>query len=142
MVGRERELEELGRVCAATRQGEGAAAIVEGPAGIGKTRLLAAAGESADDLVVLRARASELERDFAFGVVRQLLEPVLFAAGKDERGRLLAGAGALAERVVGRAPRRGGRGGDDAFAVMHGLYWFAANLAGSRPVLLLVDDAQ
>jgi hypothetical protein len=67
----EREREEFARLRAAARRGEGAAAIVEGPAGIGKTRLLAAAGEAAEDLEVLRARASELERDSPFGLERR-----------------------------------------------------------------------
>jgi len=142
LVERERELEEFERLRAAARRGEGAAVIVEGPAGIGKTRLLDAAAEAAEDLEVLRARASELERDFPFGVVRQLFEPVFFAATEERRSRLLSGAGGLAERVLsGAAVPDGGRSGDP-FAVLHGLYWFAANLAGLCPVLLLVDDAQ
>jgi DNA-binding CsgD family transcriptional regulator len=141
LVERERELEAFARVLEAARRGEGGAAVVEGPAGIGKSRLLATAANSADDLEVLRARASELERDFPFGVVRQLFEPVLFAATEEERERLLVGAGALAERVL-VASSAGEGAAADAFAVLHGLYWFAANLATSRPVLLLVDDAQ
>jgi DNA-binding NarL/FixJ family response regulator len=141
LVERERELEALGRVVEAARRGEGGAALVEGPAGIGKSRLLDAAASSAADLEVLRARASELERDFPFGVVRQLFEPVLFAAEREQRERLLAGAGGLAERVLVGSSADGG-GGPDAFATMHGLYWFGVNLAASRPVLLLVDDAQ
>jgi DNA-binding CsgD family transcriptional regulator len=140
LMERERELEALGRVLEVARSGDGAAAIVEGPPGIGKSRLLAAAATVASDLRVLWARASELEHDFPFGVVRQLFEPVLFAAVGEERERLLAGAGGLAERVLAGAAN--GEGAADAFAVLHGLYWFAANLSSSRPVLLLVDDAQ
>src|SRR5262249_12838667 len=30
---------------------------------------------------------------------------------------------------------------DRSFAVLHGLYWLACNLASSKPVLLVVDDA-
>jgi DNA-binding CsgD family transcriptional regulator len=142
LLERERELEEFERLRAAARRGEGAVAVVEGPAGIGKTRLLAAAGEGAEDLEVLRARASELERDFPFSVVRQLFEPVFFAAGEERRRRLLAGAGGLAERVLSGSAVPNGGGSGDPFAVLHGLYWFAANLAGLGPVLLLVDDAQ
>ena len=142
LVERERELEAIETLRAAARRGEGAAAIVEGPAGIGKTRLLSTAGRSADDLQALSARASELERDYAFGVVRQLFEPVLFEAGAEERRRLLAGAGGLAERVLAGSPAADAGASGDAFAVLHGLYWFAANLAGSRPVLLVVDDVQ
>jgi DNA-binding CsgD family transcriptional regulator len=140
LVERERELDALGRVLDAARRGNGGAAVVEGPAGIGKSRLLAAAAASAEYLQVLRARASELERDFPFGVVRQLFEPLLFVANREERQRLLAGAGGLAERVLVASAADGGA--SDAFAALHGLYWFAVNLSGLRPVLLLVDDAQ
>src|SRR6516225_8837746 len=31
--------------------------------------------------------------------------------------------------------------GDTSFAVLHGLYWLAANLSATRPLLLAVDDA-
>ena len=53
--------------------------VVERPPGIGKTALLAAAHTAAarSGLRVLRSRGAELERDFAFGVVRQLFEPAL-----------------------------------------------------------------
>ncbi len=141
LVERERELEALGGVLEAARAGEGGAAVVEGPPGIGKSRLFAAAGAAAADLEVVRARASELEHDFPFGVVRQLFEPVLVEASEEERAALLAGAGALAERALADPPTNG-EGAGDRFTVLHGLYWFAANLASSRPVLLLVDDAQ
>jgi DNA-binding CsgD family transcriptional regulator/predicted negative regulator of RcsB-dependent stress response len=140
LVERERELEALERVVAGARRGEGAAAIVEGPAGIGKSRLLIAAA-AAEDLQVLRARGSELERDFPFGVVRQLFEPVLFGASDHERERLLAGAGALSQRVLIGSTAEDGQAAD-AYANLHGLYWLTANLAELRPVLLLVDDAQ
>jgi DNA-binding CsgD family transcriptional regulator len=141
LVEREHELDALERVLAGARRGEGSAAIVEGPAGIGKSRLLLAAGAGAADLEVLRARASELERDFPFGVVRQLFEPVLFGATRARRERLLAGAGALSQRVL-VGPAADDRDAGDPYATLHGLYWFAANLAEARPVLLLVDDAQ
>ena len=54
----------------------------EGPAGIGKTRLLGVLRERALDrgAEVLDARAGVLEREFGFGVVRQLFEAV--AAGE------------------------------------------------------------
>jgi predicted ATPase len=141
LVERERELEALDRMLAGARRGEGAAAIIEGPAGIGKSRLLMAAAAAAEDLEVLRARGSELERDFPFGVVRQLFEPVLFGAADVERDRLLAGAGALSQRVLAESAAND-RDAADAYAILHGLYWFAANLAEAKPVLMLVDDAQ
>ena len=65
---REGELAAVERVLA-----DGGGALIEGPPGIGKTRLLAAARSLADGRLVLSARGSELERDFPFAVVRQLL---------------------------------------------------------------------
>src|SRR6185295_6950044 len=49
--------------------------VVEGPAGMGKTRLLNAArtAGAAKGLRVLTGRASPLEREFGFGIVRDLL---------------------------------------------------------------------
>src|ERR671922_2757139 len=73
---------ELGVIRAAAKAvaaGEGRAVVVEGAAGFGKTALVAAARAQAREagLRPLGARGSELERAFAFGVVRQLLEPAV-----------------------------------------------------------------
>src|SRR5215470_3307914 len=62
---RDAELEAVARAVDAARAGTGAALLIEGPPGIGKTRLLAAA-RAAGDVRVLSARGSELERDFPF----------------------------------------------------------------------------
>ena len=119
----------------------GGAVVVEGGAGVGKTSLLETACRWAAGLghEVLRARGSELEAGFAFGVVRQLLERRLASAEVSERDALLAGpAGAVRPLLlgeVGEAPAW-----DTSFAVLHGLYWLAANLADRRPVLIAVDD--
>src|SRR5262249_37368364 len=84
---------ELARLTAAlrrAREGQGSFVLVEGPAGMGKTALLAEARAAAadDGMRVLRARGAELERDFAFGVVRQLFEPPLAEAANAERAEL------------------------------------------------------
>src|SRR5262249_9077726 len=116
--------------------------VVEGRTGIGKTALLEAACRRAQDLryEILRARGSELEVNFAFGVVRQLFERHLADADVDERDALLLGpASAVRPLLLGQladAPAQ-----DTFFAVLHGLYWLSANLAGLRPLLLAVDDA-
>jgi DNA-binding CsgD family transcriptional regulator len=149
------ELALLEETIEASLRGDGALAIVQGPAGIGKTALLERvrhqAGESG--LAVLSARAGELEADFAYGVARQLLEPPLAGPrGRGRRGkltaarrtRLLAGPAQPAERVVGAPaielplePQQ-----DVAYGVLHGLYWLTLNLADEQPLLLCVDDAQ
>jgi DNA-binding CsgD family transcriptional regulator len=118
--------------------GQGRVLTLEGPAGIGKTTLVRVARERAEKhgLMVLGARASELERDLAYGVPRQWLSPVLMGASKRERQRLLNGAAALAGPVL-----------EDAAATiasqgaMHGLLWLIAALAEAVPLLLILDDA-
>ena len=112
--------------------------VVEGPAGIGKSRLLAefrARAERADRRVVT-ARGSDLEREFPFGVVRQLFEPLLKTRG--ERERLLGGAAAAAAPVFEEV----GSEGDAPFAALHGLYWLTVNLAGEQPLFIAVDNLQ
>ena len=72
---RDREIYAVGAALEAARSGAGGALLIEGPPGIGKTRLLGCARAAAgDDVRVLAARGSELERDFPFAVARQLLE--------------------------------------------------------------------
>src|SRR5262250_776233 len=86
----------------------GGVLLVEGGAGIGKTSLLGAATERAARAghAVLRARGSELEAGFAFGVVRQLFERCLAEADLGDREALLAGP-AAAVRPLLRSPSDG-----------------------------------
>jgi predicted ATPase len=139
LVERERELEELARLLAGARRGEGSAAIVEGPAGIGKSRLLTEVRARSDGFRVVAARASPLELAFPFGVVRQLFEPVLMAADSDARAALLTGAATLAEPVLTGS---GESNTETEFAALHGLYWLVVNVAESSPLLIVVDDVQ
>ena len=144
LLERESELEELARAVAGAREGAGRVVLVEGPAGVGKSRLLASVRASASEagLQVLEARGAVLERDFAFGVARQLFEQTVLAATGAERQALFAGAAGLAERLVGEGgPGLAPRDGDAEFGALHGLYWLTANLADEGPLLLSVDDA-
>ena len=103
------ELEELEAEIAAAAAGSGRLVVIEGPAGIGKTRLLAEAGDGrGGPMRVLSARGSELEREFPFGVVRQLFEA---AVADPERAARRAGGrrGAPRPRSSRRGRRRGGR---------------------------------
>jgi DNA-binding CsgD family transcriptional regulator len=115
---------------------------IEVGVGIGKTSLVHAACRRAQELGynVLRAQGSELEADFAFGVVRQLFERRLTAAGADERALLLVGPAAAARPLLfGESGKASAR--DTSFTVLHGLYWLAVNLSAARPLLLTIDDA-
>jgi DNA-binding NarL/FixJ family response regulator len=138
LLERDEELAAIEGLLDATAAGAGAPLTVEGDAGAGKTSLLDAAAGLAGgrEMLVLRARGGEYERDFPYGVVRQLFEPLL--TGKDARAELLSGSAALAGPVFDA-----GAGVDgDPFSVQHGLYWLTVELASSAPLLLLVDDAQ
>ncbi|HKP88540.1 MAG TPA: AAA family ATPase, partial [Thermoleophilaceae bacterium] len=91
LLDRDRELAAVREILDRAAGGEGAAALVEGPAGIGKTRLLGAGVELAHRFTVARASGGELEREIAFGVARQLFERPLAELTAAERDQLLAG---------------------------------------------------
>ncbi|MGI8594407.1 MAG: AAA family ATPase [Solirubrobacteraceae bacterium] len=141
----EREAE-MSRICSAlddVSRGEGALLVIEGPAGIGKSRLLAEACGHAEPagLQVLRARGGVLERDLAYGAVRLLLERPLAALSERERDDVLGGAAGLVAPALAAAGGEQQAPGDRGFAVIHGLFWCISNLADRRPLLLALDDA-
>jgi DNA-binding CsgD family transcriptional regulator len=139
LLERDRELERIEAALASARNGAGAALIVEGDAGIGKTALLACAQARAanSQMHVLHARGIEIEAEYPFGLVRQCLEPALRRDKPRDREGLLAGAARLAAPIVTDAPEDSPGA---SFGVLHGLYWLVANLAERRPLLIALDD--
>src|SRR5206468_8368284 len=117
LLERDDELRELDLLLdQALGGGRGRVVLLEGQPGIGKTQLLDALRGRARErgATVLAARASELDRDFPFGVVRQLFEP-LVAAGRSAPARQAAGRRRRAGRPAAgrrrtRARRRKGDG--------------------------------
>jgi DNA-binding CsgD family transcriptional regulator len=141
LLERSRELETLQRLLTGAENGDGRLALIEGQAGIGKSRLLVEARDRAQSagMRVLSAKGSELEREFAFGVVRQLFEPSLVDA--ETRESWLAGSAAAARAIfeaVDEAPDDAPR--DVSFSALHGLYWLVVNATADGPVVLLLDD--
>lgn len=133
----------MDELLAAGRAGAGRLLLVEGHTGIGKTALLDAAVMRARShgMTVMRARGSELESDFAFGIALQLFEPLLAGADDETHDRLLAGSAALAGPLLERPTSWGGDEAEDrSYPVMHGLFWLLTNLAETGPVLIVVDD--
>jgi DNA-binding CsgD family transcriptional regulator len=140
-VEREAELAHLTQRLADARLGQGGLVVIEAPAGQGKTSLLRALrGSVGEDVRVLRATGAELERDFPFGIVRQLIEAELRAADGERRARLLQGAAAHAAPVFEAAIDEASSS-DISHVRLHGLYWLAAGLADEQPLVLLIDDA-
>ena len=136
LLERADQQEAIVRALRDARHGGGGVLVIEGPAGIGKSRLLAELrGSVGAGQRVLLARASELERDFAFGVARQLLEGVY---RDPELGPLATDGPAAAVRDVFEDAA-----GDEAgasFGLLHALHWMVLNLAEQGPVVLAVDD--
>ncbi len=147
LLGRELALEAIQTTLGQAQQGEGATLLIQGHAGIGKTRLHEAALDSARALRfrTLRAAGAELERNIAFGIAGQLLAGYL--NGLPERRRK-----PLTERLPGRLRALIGAGGaldDDELdgapisdggdlAVVHGVFTLLA--ADRRPALIAIDD--
>jgi len=142
LVEREAELAALVDAVELAGSGSGSLVAIEGPAGVGKSLLLERAAEHAGDarLRVLRARASQLERDMPFGVVRHLFGQAL--RGAHDREPLLAGGAALAEPILAEHPEAVAHSPspDAGPALAHAVYWLAANLAERSPLLIAVDD--
>jgi DNA-binding CsgD family transcriptional regulator len=143
LLERDHEVEALVRAVAAAEQGAGRVVIIEGPGGIGKTRLLETARELANSggLRVMAARAHELEHEFPYGVAKQLYEPVIAAATSDEHKRWLSGGAGLVPALLGDSAGSTPGDGEGTFARLHALYWLFANVAADGPVVALVDDA-
>jgi DNA-binding CsgD family transcriptional regulator len=146
LLEREDERSAIGEACVAVAGGAGGVLLVVGEAGIGKTALLHEARCSAGELGVnvLRASGALLERDFGYGVVRQLLEGEVHSLATADREQLFFGPSAPAADVFGLALR--GRSvaseTDRAFLVRHALVSLACSLARHSPLVLIVDDLQ
>jgi hypothetical protein len=113
------------------RAGAGAGAVValEGEAGAGKSALLGwcTAEAARRGFVVLAARGAQLERGFAHGGLRQLLDraPDVPAAPEEPLHQLLAGGPDPPEPML-----------------LHALHRWLVTSSAVAPVLLAVDDAQ
>ena len=136
LLERDRELGAFEEALARASSGDGGVVVVAGQAGVGKTELLRAAAGLARDagLHVVRGRGSELDRAFAFGVVRQMLEREVAAAPE-----LLEGGAEHAAAVFSGADAET-RAGKGLFAVLQALLWLVTNLAARKPLLLVADD--
>jgi predicted ATPase len=138
-IERGAELAAIAELLDEVAAGSGGMLVIEGPSGIGKSRLLDEARVLAArrGMDILRARGGELERGYTFGVVLRLFEARL-AAGEDDG--LLRGRATLASPLLYRNETDQPPQPTDEFGLLHGLYWCVVNLSEGQPVALLVDD--
>jgi DNA-binding CsgD family transcriptional regulator len=137
---RDDELAAIEELVVQAVEGRGAALHLRGAPGLGKSSLIRAAAEVAAGagVRILAGRGTELEREHAFGVTRQLFGPLLLdGLFADD---LASGAAGLAAPVF-EAPAASPGAPADPMAVYHGLYWLCASAAEQGPLLLCVDDA-
>jgi DNA-binding CsgD family transcriptional regulator len=129
LLHRTPEREEIGRVLDAARAGHGAALVLRGEPGMGKTVLLDDAAGAAEGLHVLRVTGSEAETDLPYAGVQQLVAPLLgdLDALPEPQRRALESALGLA---AGDTPSR-----------LHVNLAVAGLLADAAPALCVVDDA-
>ena len=132
----ERIAESLHRAAAGT----GGLVVIEGDAGVGKTELLRTALQHAraKDMCALSGHGVELEREYAFGVARQVFSPLLrLGDGVDDR---FDGPAGLVLPLLAGTPIPSGADGE--FPYLHGFFWLVANLSESAPIVVAIDDAQ
>lgn len=145
LVERDNELTCLDALAERALGGTGGAAVVEGPAGIGKSGLLAETRRRAEQrgVQVFSARGVVLERQVGFGVVRQLFALPLARCLERERRRLFSGVARHCAHVLGLEPADEGSPPTPVSEIdlHHALYWLCANLADQCPVVIVVDDA-
>ncbi len=133
MVGRHAERAAIGRLLAAVRDGFGGALVLNGDAGVGKSRLLEYAAESAQDLTVVRLVGVEAETRLGYGALHRLLRPRLgrLSALPERQRAALSAAFGLAEASP-----------SDRNLVGLAALTLLSDAAAAAPTLCLIDDVQ
>ena len=133
LVGRERERALLSDLLSALRRRESAVVVIRGEAGIGKSILLDFVAAEASGVTVTRARGIEADMELAYAGLQQLCAPVaaeIEALPEPQRDALRVAFGMAA----GDPP--------DRFLVGLAVLTLLTRASETRPVLIVVDDAQ
>ena len=134
LVGREGLIGEVTGLLQAACRSQGGAMVLRGPAGIGKSSLLAVARSAgaAAGMRVLAANGVRNESGLPFAGLNQLIRPLL--------GGLAELPGEQAELL--RSAFGDSRAGADRFGIALATLDLLAEAAARQPVLVLADDAQ
>jgi DNA-binding CsgD family transcriptional regulator len=133
LVDRRTERSAVDSLIASARGGMGRALVLRGEPGIGKTALLEYAIESASGFRIARAVGVESEMELAFAALHQLCAPAL------DRLERLPGP---QRDALGVAFGLRAGGAPDRFLVGLAVLSLLSEVAGERPLLCAVDDAQ
>ncbi|MFC4467018.1 AAA family ATPase [Streptomyces xiangluensis] len=139
LLEREKELAVLDEAVAHARSGTGVLVLVEGGAGAGTTALLNRLADraTAAGALVLRSTGTPGERAVSFGVLRQLVLPLV--AERDLLAPPLAAAPPIAVGTDHPGPD-GECGAAGRADMLHWLHILFAGLSAERTVVLAVDD--
>ena len=132
LIGRSTECARIEALIDAARCGSGGALVLRGEPGVGKTALLHEARDRAYDMLVLTAQGVETESELPFAGLSQLLGPVV--------GRAVA-LPLPQRRALEVALGFGGARPGEPFAAYVAALALLAQVAETRPVLAVVDDA-
>jgi DNA-binding CsgD family transcriptional regulator len=162
LLERDGALRTIAGALGTARSGGGGFVLIEGHAGMGKTRLVDAALEQAHSIGItaLRVTCSELERNLSFGIAERLVKALLAELPPRRRTALLRKAPALVRPLLeGGAARPAAKqpaaieqsdapddksppsAGDAAtLAQAHALFTVTAEALEGEPALVAVDD--
>ncbi|MGH2959660.1 MAG: helix-turn-helix transcriptional regulator [Solirubrobacterales bacterium] len=136
---REREIALLDQALLDAKADESRLVLIEGQAGIGKSRLLLEMRRMAEaaGFAVVVARGYEFERDYAFGMLRQLISNAQRDISDSE---ISSNANAADELMAAFGADEGEAA--NTFTIFEGCYWATIRAAESVPILIAIDDLQ
>ncbi|MDX6364439.1 MAG: hypothetical protein QOC85_3449 [Streptomyces sp.] len=145
LLERDNDVSKVNAALSAATGGHGRMVIVRGGLGTGKSELLETIGElgAAREVLTLRAQAAATEHDFAFGVVRQLIEPVLTRVPAEQAERWFQGTAHGARLILTEDASAGHDApwpAEKLNLALTGLTTLVANMSRDSTVLILVDD--
>jgi DNA-binding CsgD family transcriptional regulator len=132
VIGRGPELERLGSLAAGARNGHGAALLIRGEPGIGKTVLLSEFSRAASGARVLRADGFEAESEMPYATLQRLGRPL--AAHLDALLPTHSTALRIAAGIAEGPP-------PDRYLVAMGMLSLLAAAGEDTPITCVVDDA-
>ena len=142
LLERDSVLETISTVLAATEAGVAGGLLLEGHAGMGKTRLHEATLDDARarGFRIVRAAGAELEGTIAMGVARQLLLSALADLPRARRDELLEDTSPALRALAGAGDAEPELTASSNLALSHALFSVLATVDPGRPALVAIDD--